>query len=126
MNIINKISLILFGILLGFSLGISIKPNLKFQNYQVMITCGGGDFTKEAFQEVNSEIMFEVHKLINEQESEIQISVTPELSGYSVNIAASEHSSIWDEKIGKTLDIWINKQLSKSLIKTKTEPEDQL
>ena len=72
------------------------------------VTCGGGNYPKEAFRRVNDEIDEKIDSLIGEQaREELFVAVVPEISGYRVKVAGDSSSKLFREPIRSQLTDWI-------------------
>ncbi len=78
----------------------------------VMVTCGGGDYPKEAFRKVNDEIASKMNDLFTDSDSErCFVAVVPEISGYRIRIAGDSDSSVMNEAKRKVLSDWIHERM---------------
>ena len=75
-------------------------------------TSGGGDYPKEAFRKVNSEIDSKIDSLLGEDASQEHfVAVIPEVSGYRVRLAGSSSSKLFKEPMSRELSDWISERM---------------
>ncbi len=92
----------------GIWFGTSMNPEIRFQLSNHYITCGGGDFPKEAFETVNQEIPKKIEVLLGNNEDQNHLVIlSPSTAGYLLNMAGSTKSRLWDKQIQEQLDRWI-------------------
>jgi len=75
---------------------------------RVSVTCGGGDYPKEAFRLVNDEVNSKIDSLIGENASqELFVTVIPDVSGYRIRAAGDSSSALFKEPAKGQLTDWI-------------------
>jgi hypothetical protein len=110
----------------GMWLGRATTPTrpIVIQKYAVFVTCGGGNYPKEAFARVNDEIPERLDTLLGDNEHlGYLVAVTPDSSGYKVAIAGLAGSKLWDKAIQKKLSDWINQRMDAIQLETPTKVE---
>jgi hypothetical protein len=76
------------------------------------VTCGGGNYPKEAFRKVNNEIDGKIESLVGEHASrELFVAVIPDISGYRVRIAGNSSSKLFKEPMSSQLADWISQRM---------------
>jgi len=89
------------------------NPALIVRGYSVFVTCGGGDYPKEAFRIVNDELGGKIDSLLGGYASQNNIVVViPEICGYSVTIAGPSGTKLWDEGTERELSEWISRRMN--------------
>lgn len=79
---------------------------------RISVTCGGGNYPKEAFRKVNDEMNAKIDSLIGENASrELFVAVIPDISGYRVRVAGDSGSRLFDEHKKDQLTDWICKRM---------------
>ena len=80
--------------------------------YSVMVSCGGGDYSKETFRIVNDELQARIARLLgNHAGSEHLAVVLPEVSGYRVQIFGPPASKLGDNGMEQELSDWIDTRM---------------
>ena len=78
----------------------------------VSVTCGGGNYPKEAFREVNNEMNAKIDALVGEYASrELFVAVIPDISGYRIRAAGNSGSKFFDESMKTQLTDWIGDRM---------------
>lgn len=73
-----------------------------------MITCGGGNYSKDTFMRINEELDDKVIQLLgSEDANQCHVVIIPEISGYRTRIIADHKSPIYDADNSDKLSEWI-------------------
>ena len=76
------------------------------------VTCGGGDYPKEAFRLVNDEVNSKIDSLIGENASQrLFVTVIPDVSGYRIQAAGESGSALFREPAKGQLTDWIYQRM---------------
>jgi hypothetical protein len=96
----------------GIWLGYQVNNSLIEQSSSISVTCGGGDYPKEAFRVVNEEIEDKIESLLDEKSThKIFIAVVPSISGYEIRLVGDGNSKIFEEDINNQLIDWISQRM---------------
>ena len=78
----------------------------------VSVTCGGGNYPKEAFRKVNDEMNAKIDAMVGDNASrELFVAVIPHISGYRIRVAGNSDSKLFDEPMKKQLIDWIGQRM---------------
>lgn len=97
---------------------------MRLGGYVCSVSCGDGNYPKEAFETVNNEIPARINALLGEyQDSKHLVVVTPMTSGYKVEMAGSGSSKLWDSAIQYSLLDWISERMDAIQLEAPNEAE---
>jgi hypothetical protein len=93
-------------------------------NIMVSVTCGGGNYPKEAFRKVNDEMNAKIDALVGDYASrELFVAVIPDISGYRIRVAGNSGSKLFDEPMKSHLTDWIGQRMDELQEQERKEAE---
>jgi hypothetical protein len=96
----------------GFWLGYQVQNPTMTSDVSLMVTCGGGDFPKEAFRKVNAEIESKMNQFYPKSDHlDWFVAVVPEISGYRIRMAGERGAPIYDDSRREKLTDWIHERM---------------
>ncbi len=111
---------------IGIWLGRESAPvkTIEISGSCIFVTCGGGNYPKEAFTTVNEELPERLDSLLGENaHSDHLVLVTPVPSGYDVNMVGLAGSKLWDKSVQHELTEWIAQRMDAVQLSTPARVE---
>ena len=113
----------------GIWLGRVTAPTtpIEIRRVAIFVTCGGGNYPKEAFETVNNEIPGKLDTLLGDYEHlDYLVVVSPQTAGYNVAMAGLAGSKFWDKANQSDLSDWISQRMDAIQLETPTKEVEQV